>query len=214
MSEACSTPDWLPDEHGAPQLRHPRSVADLVNFQLHLIEATNSSTVIRICEGEFGITRREWLFLALLAAFGAMAPSQVATRAGLDRSRTSKGLVSLLAKGLVERQPHPADGRRATVALTTAGRELYSRIFPRVRKVNTDLLAVLSNDEVQTLAQLLARLQARAFEIDRAGHTAKSADRRGGGSLRVWEREHQWEAVGEGRLIAAKPLRRAGRPGP
>lgn len=213
MSDVCSAPDWRPDEQGARPLSHPRTIVDLVNFQLHLIEATNSSTVIRICEGEYGITRREWLFLALLAAFGAMAPSQVATRAGLDRSRTSKGLMSLLAKGLVERQPQPADRRRATVALTAAGRELYAHIFPRVRKINTDLLAVLSNAEVQTLAQLLARLHARAFEIDRADHTAKSADRRGGGSLRVWEREHQWESAGDGGLIAVNPARRVGRPG-
>lgn len=122
MLESHSTRDGLPGAQSAPQLSEPRSVVDLVNFQLHLIEATNSSMVIRICEGEFGITRREWLFLALLAAHGALAPSQVAMHAGLDRSRTSKGLMSLLAKGLIERAQHPADRRRASVALTGTGR--------------------------------------------------------------------------------------------
>lgn len=195
MRDTTLSRDGLQDAQDAPQLGDPRTIVDLVNFQLHLIEATNSSTVIRICEGEFGITRREWLFLALLAAFGELAPSQVATHAGLDRSRTSKGLTSLHAKGLIERLQHPADRRRASVALTAAGRDLYARLFPRVCKVNTDLLAALCEAEVQVLAQLVVRLRERAFEIDRATRTGQPADRRRGGSRRVWQREHQRGAV-------------------
>ncbi len=200
MPDRRPSHDWPHGADDAPQLADPRTIVDLVNFQLHLIVATNSSTVIRICEGEYGITRREWLFLALLAAFGALAPSQVAAHAGLDRSRTSKGLTSLHGKGLIERMQHPADRRRASVALTAAGRDLYARLFPRVCKVNTDLLAVLSEAEVQTLAQLALRLRERAFEIDRATRTGKPADRRRGGSRRVWQREHELGAVraGEG----------------
>lgn len=58
-------------------------------------------------------------------------------------------------------------------------------------KVNTDLLAVLSAQEVQLLAQLIVRLRERAFEIERAARTGNPADRRGGGSRRVWQRAHQ-----------------------
>lgn len=188
MPPDSAVPDWLADEHGVPELRHPRSILDLVNYQMHLIEAVNASNVTRICEGEFGITRREWRFIALLAALGEMAPSDLALRAGLDRSRTSKALMPLLAKKLIERRSQPGDRRRATVGLTPDGRALYDRIFPRVQRINTELLAVLSDGDVRLLARVLNTLRRRAVEIVRSDLVEAQADRRHGGSRRAWER--------------------------
>lgn len=188
MPPDSAVPDWLADEHGVPELRHPRSILDLVNYQMHLIEAVNASNVTRICEGEFGITRREWRFIALLAALGEMAPSDLALRAGLDRSRTSKALMPLLAKKLIERRSQPGDRRRATVGLTAEGRALYDRIFPRVQRINTELLAVLSDGDVRLLARVLNTLRRRAVEIVQSDLVEAQADRRHGGSRRAWER--------------------------
>lgn len=189
MPEDAMQPDWLADAHGVPELRNPRSILDLVNYQMHLIEAVNSSNITRICEGEFGITRREWRVMALLAALGPLAPSDLALRAGLDRSRTSKALMPLLAKGLVVRSVQPGDARRATVGLSVSGQDLYDRIFPVVQKINTELLSVLSDAEVQTLARLLNVLRRRAVVIIKSDLVEAQADRRGGGSRRAWERE-------------------------
>jgi DNA-binding MarR family transcriptional regulator len=185
---ALSTIDWLADRHGVPELREPRNLLDLVNYQMHSIETVNASSVTRICEGEFGITRREWRFIALLAALGRIAPSDLALRAGLDRSRTSKALMPLLAKGLIERCPRPGDRRGATVALTPAGQALYANIFPRVQKINTELLAVLGDEDVRTLARLLNTLRRRAVALHGSGRVGAIADRRHGGSRRTWER--------------------------
>ena len=180
--------DWLADQHGLPELRAPRSLLDLVNYQMHSIEAVNASGVTRICEGEYGITRREWRFIGLLAALGRLSPSDLALRAGLDRSRTSKALMPLLAKGLIERQVRAGDRRSALVALTPAGQALYARIFPRVQKINTELLAALSDDDVNTLARLLNTLRRRAVSLQQAERIGAIADRRHGGSRRTWER--------------------------
>lgn len=188
MPQERTAPDWLANEHGVPHLRHPRSILDMVNYQMHLIEAVNSSNVTRICEGEFGITRREWRFIALLAALGSMAPSELALRAGLDRSRTSKALMQLRAKRLIERRGQPGDHRRAIVALTDSGRALYECLFPRVQKINTELLAVLTDAEVDAMARLLNKLRQRAVEIINARSADVVADRRHGGSRRIWER--------------------------
>ena len=62
------------DASDDPALSAPRSIHDLINYQLHLIEAVNASNVTRMCEGEFGITRREWRIVALLSALGPLAP--------------------------------------------------------------------------------------------------------------------------------------------
>jgi DNA-binding MarR family transcriptional regulator len=177
----------MTNELEAPQLKEPRSILDLVNYQMHLIQSFSASSVTRMCEGEFGITRREWRFIALLAAVGPMAPSDLALHSSLDRSRTSKALMPLLAKGLIERRSHAGDRRRATVSLTPAGRELYERVFPRVVEVNSAMLAGLSDEDIAALARLLGALRRRAEEIVDSNLVEAIADRRHGGSLRRWE---------------------------
>lgn len=171
-----------------PALSAPRSIHDLINDQLHLIEAVNASNVTRICEGEFGITRREWRFVALLSTLGPLAPSQLAEQSGLDRSRTSKALMPLLDKGLVTRAVDPHDGRRATVSLTAEGEALYRKLFPRVVEINVRLLDVLRPAEIRVLAEMLTRLRRRARELLDARLVDALADRRRGGSRRQWDR--------------------------
>ncbi|MDE2456206.1 MAG: winged helix-turn-helix transcriptional regulator [Burkholderiales bacterium] len=173
---------------GAARMRAPESILDLVNYQMHQIETLNASRVTRICEGRFGITRREWRLIALLATFGPMAPSDIALRAALDRSRTSKALLPLRAKGLVERSVQPGDARRAMVALTPSGHAIYAQIFPDVKRINTELLAVLDESDLAQLERLLGLLRARARELVRSRDDEAPADRRRGGSRRAWER--------------------------
>jgi DNA-binding MarR family transcriptional regulator len=180
-------PRRMIDEIDAPNLRDPRSILDLVNYQMHVIESCSSSNVTRICEGEFGITRREWRFIALLAALGPLAPSDVAVRAGLDRSRTSKALMALLAKKLIERQALEGDRRRATVRLTEAGQALYDRMFPRVVEVNTALLSVLDDADLAALRRVLPALRRQAIAIVNSDLVQAHADRRHGGSLKRWK---------------------------
>ena len=151
---------------GAPDFEAPGSILDLLNYQLHLVLGFSSAPVVRMCEREFGITLHEWGYIALLARFGPLAPSELASRSGMDRSRTSKALVPLAAKGLIVRRPVQGDRRRAEVALSAAGRRMYERIFPRAQSLHRALLAPLSAAEVKVLGRLLHRLRRRAIEIE------------------------------------------------
>jgi DNA-binding MarR family transcriptional regulator len=161
--------EWIANEMGAPQLAAPCTILDLLNYQLHVLLSHSTAGVTRMCEQEFGITRHEWGYIGLLAAFGPMAPSDLALRSGMDRSRTSKALMPLLAKGLVSRSSKVGDRRYATVALTPSGRLLYERIFPRVLEVHRVLLAPLSAQEVQGLARTLDKLRPQAVALE-MGH--------------------------------------------
>ena len=74
-----------------------------------------------------------------------------------------------------ERQVHGSDRRRATVQLTSAGRQLYRQIFPQVLAIHAELLRGLAPDEVATLARLLERLRCSAVALQpgpagRPGH--------------------------------------------
>jgi DNA-binding MarR family transcriptional regulator len=167
------------------RLADPSSLDDVLLYRLSRLLAAAGGMVIRLCEGRFGITRREWRILALLAQEEGLLSSQLAERAQLDRARTSKAITSLVAKHLLRRQPRPGDRRQATLALTEAGRTLYDTLFPLVLEINRELLASLPAAEVGRLDAALDVLQQRADSMMAAAAPAlPKADRRRGAGPR------------------------------
>lgn len=148
-----------------PHLSHPRQVMDLLNYQFFVILGFGSAPVVQVCEREFGITRHEWGFVGLLAALGPVAPSELALHAGMDRSRTSKALMPLVAKGLVDRRTVAGDRRRSVVALTSEGQRLHQRLFVHARDVHGQMLIGFSPCELAALADFLRRIHANACGV-------------------------------------------------
>lgn len=151
-------------------LLHPQTLDDMLLYVMWQLQACAGSVVVRLCEGEFGITRREWRVLAQLAAHEGVQSSELARHASLDRARTSRALTGLVAKGLVERTPREGDRREVLVHLTAQGRALHAALLPRVAQVNRELLSALDEGEVRQLVRFLERLQrqAEAMRADRA----------------------------------------------
>mgnify|MGYP003407364304 CR=1 FL=1 len=90
---------------------------------------------MRMCERDYGITRREWRVLSSLADVEGVLSSELAVRATLDRARTSRAITSLTDKGLLRREPKPSDRREVHVFLTERGRAVYAEVFPRIAAI-------------------------------------------------------------------------------
>jgi DNA-binding MarR family transcriptional regulator len=161
-------------------LRRAATLDDLLLYRMSRFLSTASTMVIRLCEGRFGITRREWRLVALLAREGSLLSSQLAQRAQLDRARTSRAVTSLVGKKLLRREVGPGDRRQARLALTEEGYALHDALFPLVRDINRALLAPLSAQQVASLETAMGHLQARADTLV-AQTPLPKADRRGGG---------------------------------
>ena len=166
-------------------LADPRTVDDLLNYRLSRLFASSGAMVIRLCEGRYGITRREWRLIALLAAHGAMSPSRLATLAHLERARTSRHITELASRELIRRLPDLQDRRRAEVDLTDQGRQLYDELFPQSVRFNCEVLAALTPAELQAFEDALAKLTLTAERIAAAKPVKEKADRRHGGARRV-----------------------------
>ena len=166
---------------GQARLRDPKALGDLLIYRLGRLYATAGAMTLRVCEGEFGIPRREWRLLAVLGECGTLQPSELATRAELDRARTSRALAGLQAKGLVERRTLTSDRRLARVDLTEAGRAMHARIQPRVAAINGAVLARLTDDEVAALDGLLTALQRQSTQLLDTSAWPKANRRRGTG---------------------------------
>lgn len=166
-------------------LDRPGSLDDLLNYRLLKLYSLSGAPVIRLLEGRYGIARREWRLIALLAARGRLSPSALADEAALDRPRTSRAIGTLVAKGLVERVAQPGDHRRAQVALSDSGRALFDEVFPQVAAINVRVVAALDAGTLAALDRALATLTDSAHRVNAEAVQDVRADRRAGGSRRL-----------------------------
>jgi DNA-binding MarR family transcriptional regulator len=166
-----------------PRLAQPEILDDMLLYRLSRLHATAGSVVVRYCEGRFGITRREWRVLAVLAARGPMGSSALAEQAHLDRPRTSKAVTALAGKKLIARSNLAGDARQIQLSLTSAGVALHAELFPLVTQVNRELLAALTPAETARLGEMLHRLQ-QVADVMASQDGLPLADRRHGSSAR------------------------------
>jgi DNA-binding MarR family transcriptional regulator len=169
-----------------PNLQNPSSIFDLLNFRVSEFYGVSGSLVTKLAEGEFGVTREEWQFIAMLAHLGPLAPSELAQRTTVDRSQASRTLRALSEKKLIYRQTVPGDARRALVGLKESGKKLYADFFPRAAQVHHAVLECLSANEIRVLARCLDKIHARALHVAQSDLVQVQADRRHGGSRKLW----------------------------
>lgn len=141
------------------------SIEDLLLYRLSRLSAVAGAMVVRLCEGGYGITRREWAVVAQLYENGSLPPSVLAERMHRDRARTSRTLTALAHKQLLLRTIPAHDRRSALVSLTPNGRQLYEALMPQIQAINSQILNALPNVEVASFDAALDLLQARAQSL-------------------------------------------------
>lgn len=156
---------------------------DLFLFRLNKLAAVAGQPLIRLCEGRYGITRREWRLLMTLARHGPLLSGQLADKARIEPARTSRAVTMLVNQGLAVRTPRPGDRRCVEIALTPAGRRIFDELYPTVLELNARLRAALPPDDWDRFEELFARVEAHMENwVDRA--QLPKADRRRGGRTR------------------------------
>jgi DNA-binding MarR family transcriptional regulator len=99
--------------------------------------------------------------LQSLDAAGAMTPRELAEAERVQPPTMTRIIARLEERGLIQRTPHPTDGRQAILAPSPAGQELLVE-YQRVRdEWLSNRVAGLSPEERQTLraaAEILIRL--------------------------------------------------------
>ena len=111
----------------------------------------------------YGLTHVQFVLLASLAWLNADAPVRqrdLARHAHTDPMMTSQVLRALEAKGLIERRPHPTDGRARALTVTPDGAALANRAIGAVETVDRHFFGPLAGDR-DTLTGLLNRLPTR-----------------------------------------------------
>lgn len=84
--------------------------------------------------------------------------SALADHLGIVPRSATTVVDALVAAGLVNRAPDPANRRATLVSPTDAGRDTLSRMQEARREAAEELFAVLSDDQRETLRSLLAAI--------------------------------------------------------
>ncbi len=106
-----------------------------------------------------GVTADQFVLLATLARGGeALTQRELARRMSSDPSTVRAMLVLLEQRELVERDTHPTDARKRTVALTAEGERVFRQLWRAGEPIRAMMLGALQPGEAETLVRLLGRV--------------------------------------------------------
>lgn len=133
-------------------------------FLIHDVSRLRRIVVDRALK-PLGLTRSQWWVLAFLSRRDGM--TQTALAADLDLTKVAiGGLIDRMeAGGFVERRADERDARARRVYLTRAGQKLVSTIRESVDAVEADILATVSEDELDAAANAMIKIKGRLLEI-------------------------------------------------
>jgi DNA-binding MarR family transcriptional regulator len=100
----------------------------------------------------------DYAVLGGLEPGAAPTQAQLAAAVGRDKTRLIPILDRLESRGLLRRDPDPADRRNRVVTLTAAGRDLLAACRASIRQLENELLADLEPAEQEALRSSLSRL--------------------------------------------------------
>ena len=100
----------------------------------------------------------QWSLRRELRFHGAMTQRMLQEHAGIRQSSLSELVKKMEEQGLIGRQVCPEDRRQIMISLTDQGNALCAEMEERNLKRNVEYLSVLSEQEQETLLELLTRL--------------------------------------------------------
>ncbi|WP_245334170.1 MarR family winged helix-turn-helix transcriptional regulator [Bradyrhizobium guangdongense] len=107
------------------------------------------------------LTPTQYLILIAINNSTAEEPmgiNQLAEQLYLSGAFVTNEVNKLVSDGLIEKSPHPSDGRRVQLTTTKTGLDRLIRLAALQRPVNDAYFGVLTRDEFNVLAGLLSRL--------------------------------------------------------
>jgi MarR family transcriptional regulator, organic hydroperoxide resistance regulator len=105
-----------------------------------------------------GVEMWDYAVLGALESGPAQTQARLAAAIGRDKTRLIQSLDRLEGRGLVVREPDPADRRNRVVTLTSQGRALLGECRADVRAMEEELLAAVPVEDRAAFLRTLVRV--------------------------------------------------------
>lgn len=116
-----------------------------------------------------GLTATTWVpLIHLEATGGGITQKELALLVGVDGSSLVRVLDILVAEGLIERRRDETDGRARLIYLTESGQRRVAEIRDQLGRGEEEMLADLSDAEVEAMLGYFDRIDRRMSEVERS----------------------------------------------
>jgi DNA-binding MarR family transcriptional regulator len=134
-------------------------------YRLSVLASLTSQALAQIYAERFGLTIPGWRIVATLGQYGVRTARDIAAHAVMHKSRVSRAVSQLEARGLVARRPNRDDRREELLELTASGREIYEAVVPEALAFERRMLSVLTPAEQAILVALVEKLDRQARRL-------------------------------------------------
>jgi DNA-binding MarR family transcriptional regulator len=135
---------------------------EFLPYRLAILSHTVSTSIARAYDQRFGLTIPEWRVIVILGRFPGLSAVEVAERTMMDKVAVSRAVTKLIKSGRIDREFADADRRRSILNLSTNGRKIHDEIAPLALGIEADLLHGLTEEQIDTLNEVIDRLLVRA----------------------------------------------------
>jgi DNA-binding MarR family transcriptional regulator len=136
-----------------------RRLQDVLFYSLEsAIKAYRRFAQGRLHAAGIDITIDQWLVLKKIHESSDVTLQQVGVAVFKDFASVTRIVQLLERKGLLQRKPHPTDGRRSELALTSAGESVIRIVEPIAQANRRHALQGIDAEEVARLRAALVRM--------------------------------------------------------
>ncbi|MES0879327.1 MarR family winged helix-turn-helix transcriptional regulator [Roseibium sp. SCP14] len=128
---------------------------------VHLAE-TVSRSFSQIYADQYGIGIPEWRLIATLGEHEAMTARDIGTATSMHKTKVSRAVTALEARGFVMREKNPEDLREQVLKLTPEGSAVYSELVPKALAYSKELEDALTEEQEKALSEIFERLHKAA----------------------------------------------------
>lgn len=111
-----------------------------------------------------GITVDQWVLLKIIEERKQISQVELAQVSQKDTASITRILDLLQKKGLIQRIDDEYDRRKYMISLTAEGLEFVMRNLPIIDRLRDQIVQGLSQEEIQTLKSILAKIRQNLVE--------------------------------------------------
>jgi DNA-binding MarR family transcriptional regulator len=104
--------------------------------------------------------------MAVLGSDQPKSANDVCARTNMDGVQVSRAIATLQKTGLVTREADNSDRRFSSLRLTAKGQGIYNEIVPMALEREAELLAVVTEGELDSFNRTMDKLHDRAVELE------------------------------------------------
>ncbi len=118
-----------------------------------------SSKVTSTYETQFDMSPAEWRTMAILRPGRSLSATQIVEKSSMDKVIVSRAVSKLTARGWIKIETNNQDRRSKLLHLSQSGVKVYRTIVPKIQSAEKELLHGLSEDQIETLIVLMAKIR-------------------------------------------------------